>query len=174
MDESVMPAAIECPLEDAHDPTFLKVCGPWLDHPRGWHDYLTLGAARFRQLFATIAEARGPILVHCSGGRDRTGIVSALMLSLADVEHDAIADDYARGFLGASSVAGPGNAWDATAGQWMAAEHEQRPQSEVQTRLEERLPWVRAWLDEADAWTRLTSIGVDSTHLSTVSRMLDA
>ena len=28
VDESVMPAAIDCPLEDAHDPNFLKVCGP--------------------------------------------------------------------------------------------------------------------------------------------------
>jgi protein-tyrosine phosphatase len=36
-----------------------------------------------------------PILVHCHAGKDRTGVVVALVLRLAGVGVDAIADDYA-------------------------------------------------------------------------------
>jgi protein-tyrosine phosphatase len=36
-----------------------------------------------------------PILVHCHAGKDRTGVVVALVLVLAGVGTDAIADDYA-------------------------------------------------------------------------------
>jgi protein-tyrosine phosphatase len=43
-----------------------------------------------------IADApSAPILVHCHAGKDRTGVVVALVLRLAGVSIDAIADDYA-------------------------------------------------------------------------------
>lgn len=37
----------------------------------------------------------GGVLVHCFVGKDRTGIVAALLLELAGVEHKAIVEDYA-------------------------------------------------------------------------------
>ena len=44
----------------------------------------------------SIADAPwAPILVHCHAGKDRTGVVVALVLRLAGVSVDAIADDYA-------------------------------------------------------------------------------
>jgi protein-tyrosine phosphatase len=43
-----------------------------------------------------IADApSAPILVHCHAGKDRTGVIIALVLRLAGVSVDAIADDYA-------------------------------------------------------------------------------
>jgi hypothetical protein len=36
----------------------------------------------------------GGVVFHCSAGRDRTGLVSLLLLALADVEPEAIAEDY--------------------------------------------------------------------------------
>ena len=55
---------------------------------------------RFRSNFAAairaVADApEGGVLVHCAGGKDRTGLVVALLLSLAGVPRDAIAADYA-------------------------------------------------------------------------------
>lgn len=48
------------------------------------------------QVIATIATAEdGVVLFHCTAGKDRTGIIAALLLSLAGVEDDAIMDDYA-------------------------------------------------------------------------------
>jgi protein-tyrosine phosphatase len=44
-----------------------------------------------------VAEAlpKGAVLVHCHGGKDRTGIVVALLLSLAGVPRNTIIEDYA-------------------------------------------------------------------------------
>jgi protein-tyrosine phosphatase len=36
-----------------------------------------------------------PAVVHCMAGKDRTGVVVALLLATAGVPHEAIADDYA-------------------------------------------------------------------------------
>ena len=47
-------------------------------------------------IFNAIAKADGPVLFHCFAGKDRTGLVAALMLSLAGVEPEAIGHDYAE------------------------------------------------------------------------------
>jgi protein tyrosine/serine phosphatase len=52
--------------------------------------------ARFVEAVAAVAEAPpGAVVVHCHGGKDRTGLVVALLLRLARVPVDVIADDYA-------------------------------------------------------------------------------
>lgn len=43
----------------------------------------------------TIAESPGATLVHCSAGKDRTGLVVALALSAAGVDRSAVIEDYA-------------------------------------------------------------------------------
>jgi len=50
----------------------------------------------------------GAVLVHCHGGKDRTGIVVAFLLTLAGVPRDVIAQDYAL----SQELLEPGNlAW---------------------------------------------------------------
>ena len=53
------------------------------------------------QALAAVVNAVGapnatPVLVSCTAGRDRTGIVVACLLDLLEVTHDAIAADYAN------------------------------------------------------------------------------
>ena len=49
-----------------------------------------------REVLAAIAAAApGPLLFHCIAGKDRTGLVAALLLALAEVVPAAIAHDYA-------------------------------------------------------------------------------
>jgi protein-tyrosine phosphatase len=55
---------------------------------------------RFRALMAAaltaVADApKGGVLVHCAAGKDRTGLISALLLALVDVPAETIAADYA-------------------------------------------------------------------------------
>lgn len=51
---------------------------------------------RFVEAVAAVAAAPpGAVVVHCHGGKDRTGLVVALLLRLAGVPIDAIAEDYA-------------------------------------------------------------------------------
>lgn len=52
------------------------------------------GQACFRTLFTRIAEVEGPVLFHCTAGKDRTGVVAALLLALAGVERPDIIADY--------------------------------------------------------------------------------
>ncbi|MBI1199924.1 MAG: protein-tyrosine-phosphatase [Phenylobacterium sp.] len=48
----------------------------------------------YRRYFRALAEAEGPILVHCSAGKDRTGIICALTQHVAGVHDDDIQSDY--------------------------------------------------------------------------------
>lgn len=51
---------------------------------------------QLREALAVIAAASpGPLLFHCVAGKDRTGVIAALLLALADVVPGAIAADYA-------------------------------------------------------------------------------
>ncbi len=52
---------------------------------------------QLKEVLAIIADAASePLLFHCVAGKDRTGLIAALLLALADVEPDAIAADYAE------------------------------------------------------------------------------
>lgn len=51
---------------------------------------------QLKEVLEIIASAADePLLFHCVAGKDRTGLIAALLLALADVEPDAIAADYA-------------------------------------------------------------------------------
>jgi hypothetical protein len=52
---------------------------------------------------ATVPE--GAVLFHCAGGRDRTGLVAAILLALAGVEQDAIVADYLETIENADALA---------------------------------------------------------------------
>lgn len=47
-----------------------------------------------QQIFKIIAEEKGAVLIHCAAGKDRTGIVSALLLLTAGVAVSDILVDY--------------------------------------------------------------------------------
>ncbi len=52
--------------------------------------------AALAAIFDAIAGSEGPVLFHCFAGKDRTGLVAALMLSVAGVDREAIGADYAE------------------------------------------------------------------------------
>jgi protein tyrosine/serine phosphatase len=76
-------------------------------------DFLERFAAKFPAVLQTIADAPpGGVLVHCHGGKDRTGLVVALLLSLAGVPRDEVVEDYA---ISERNLAERQAAWEADA-----------------------------------------------------------
>jgi protein-tyrosine phosphatase len=53
------------------------------------------GAAVLAIFTALAAEAAEPVVFHCSGGKDRTGVVAALLLRALGTPDEVIVDDYA-------------------------------------------------------------------------------
>ncbi|MFF3322462.1 tyrosine-protein phosphatase [Streptomyces sp. NPDC002889] len=53
------------------------------------------GAKELRQALELIAAESGPVVFHCASGKDRTGLLAALVLGLAGVSDDDIAADFA-------------------------------------------------------------------------------
>jgi protein-tyrosine phosphatase len=53
------------------------------------------GVVELRRALTVIAEEAHPLVFHCASGKDRTGLLAALLLSLLDVPTDQIAADFA-------------------------------------------------------------------------------
>jgi protein-tyrosine phosphatase len=58
-------------------------------------EFLERNRVRFGDALSAIADAHGPTVIHCMGGKDRTGLVTALVLRLAGVSLEEIGRDYA-------------------------------------------------------------------------------
>ncbi len=87
------------------DPDFTDDVADYMatDDPAGyWSVAYTriLGAydENFAAALAAIADADGTVVFHCAGGKDRTGLIAALLLRLAGVGIDEIARDYSLTF----------------------------------------------------------------------------
>ncbi|MGA5816718.1 tyrosine-protein phosphatase [Kitasatospora sp. NPDC094028] len=53
------------------------------------------GVKEIRQALDVITFAEGPVAFHCAAGKDRTGLIAALLLTLLGVSEDDIAADFA-------------------------------------------------------------------------------
>jgi protein-tyrosine phosphatase len=109
------PSAIPEGVSDRH------VDHDGLEHAAFWADYWDNGLVgtpvyylphiatmpeRTAAVLSEIATApEGAVLFHCAGGRDRTGLVAAILLVLADVEEDAIVADYLETITHADALA---------------------------------------------------------------------
>ena len=71
-------------------------------------EFLERNRDAFGRAFAAIADADGTVVIHCMGGKDRTGLVAALLLRMAGVDASVIGDDYA---LTAANLAPRTQAW---------------------------------------------------------------
>jgi protein-tyrosine phosphatase len=67
----------------------------WPSMRDGYLGLLESARPRFVQVMALLSKAKTPVVVHCQGGRDRTGLVVALLLALAGVDNETIARDHA-------------------------------------------------------------------------------
>jgi protein-tyrosine phosphatase len=71
--------------------------GEWPSSMReAYLEHLTGSRAQFSRAAELVAAAEEPVVVHCAGGRDRTGLLVALLLDAVGVPRETIAEDHAR------------------------------------------------------------------------------
>jgi protein-tyrosine phosphatase len=71
-----------------------------------YFEFLVESEASVRKAFAVLTHHEAyPTVIHCSLGKDRTGILVALVLSLIGVDDDGVAADYALSGLGTARLA---------------------------------------------------------------------
>ncbi|HKA49831.1 MAG TPA: tyrosine-protein phosphatase [Candidatus Dormibacteraeota bacterium] len=127
--------------------------------------------ARVGAILHTIAAAPpGGVVVHCFAGKDRTGVVSALLLSVAGVPRDVIAEDYALSRLALRPLLDD----------WISAESDPEAQADMRRRFQCEPQTMTAVLEHLDqdyggVDGYLAAIGVDaSTHERLCARLVRA
>jgi hypothetical protein len=109
--------------------------------------------------------------VHCAAGRDRTGMITALLLSLTGVEHQAIAQDYERAFRGTTHRGG-GVAYDVERGAWVQHRGETWTARQLDERVGERRAALLEWLADLDPVAYLRYAGLDAARITSLRARL--
>jgi protein tyrosine/serine phosphatase len=91
------------------------------------------------EIVRSISQVDGPVVFHCYAGKDRTGLIAAMVLSLAGVHADAIAADYAETDLHLA----------ARYAEWLAAAPPDRLEA-LQDELRCPPEWILGALDHLD------------------------
>ncbi len=131
-------------------------------------DVLEEHGTRIAEAVTAVAESDGAVVVHCAAGKDRTGIVSALLLSLAGVPDDEVVADYA--------LSGPNVA--RLFGGWVAEAAHDPAEHDLRTRLlqspEIAMRTVLGRLRElGGAETYLRAAGVEAAALRAAAGQAD-
>lgn len=156
---------VQIPLDDIGDTAFWRrVNDQGLNGtPLYFRPFVEAKPERVATVLSAIAQARdGGIIFHCGSGRDRAGLVSLLLLSLAGVRPDAIAGDYE---LSLGQV-----------GPLFAALGNEHREPDIRTFLQERGTTVRETifdlLDGLDVAQYLAAAGVSENDIATLQSLL--
>ena len=65
-----------------------------VDMPRIYGRYLQVSAPSFSEIISELTSGATPAVFHCAAGKDRTGVVAAILLSAVGVTRDAVIEDF--------------------------------------------------------------------------------
>lgn len=153
---------VNCPTEDQLDKEFMKLAGPYLNSPQYYLENLHRWPEKIAAVVRAIADAEGAVVVHCAAGRDRTGMVTAVLLTLAGVPHEDIADDYALAVHGIN---------EHHLGQEKPRETPKSPE-QLQEWIAHTRAHLLALLDGFDAEAYLRDAGVSRQEIDAVRKRL--
>jgi NADPH2:quinone reductase len=135
----------------------------------GYHRYLVDGPERVVTAIRLLIDpGHQPALFHCAAGKDRTGVVAALLLDSIGAEREAIVADYAQTAFGLEHVLERLAAEEPYREQLQGIsieEHEPRP---------ETMRAFLAWLDEGWGGARgwLIAHGIDEAELAAYAAVM--
>ena len=84
---------VHSPTEDPDDPMYRELFHPYMNHPRLYADIVRLFPLQVARVFNELAAAEGKVVIHCSAGRDRTGLIATLLLTLQGQAERIVAED---------------------------------------------------------------------------------
>ena len=82
------------PTEDPENPEFKALCDPYLNDPAHYPANARLFPDRLAAVFKAVAAAPGGVVIHCSAGRDRSGMIAAMLQDLAGASDSEIVASY--------------------------------------------------------------------------------
>ncbi len=143
---------VHCPTEDPDHRRFSELFGPYLKDPAKYGDYVDLFADKIAPVFKAIAASPGKVVVHCSAGRDRSGVIALMLQRLAGMSDEDIVRGYelaARGINERHRTHGAPHAHDPYL-----------PEDELEAMLEQKRAGLREFLDGLDVVAFLRANGV--------------
>ena len=88
------------PTEDPANREFRELCVPYLNHPGAYADNARLFPELLAGVFKAVAAAPSGVVIHCSAGRDGSGMIAAMVQDLAGHSDEAIVQGYQRSMRG--------------------------------------------------------------------------
>lgn len=143
---------VHCPTEDPDHRRFSELFGPYLKDPAKYGDYVDLFADKIAPVFKSIAASPGKVVVHCSAGRDRSGVIALMLQRLAGRSDEDIVRGYelaARGINERHRTHGAPHAQDPYL-----------PEDELEAMLEQKRAGLREFLEGLDVVAFLRANGV--------------
>ncbi|MFK0039459.1 tyrosine-protein phosphatase [Paenarthrobacter sp. NPDC090517] len=151
---------VHCPTEDPDHSDFGELFGPYLKDPAQYGDYLHLFGDKIAAVFKAIAASPGKVVVHCSAGRDRSGVIAVMLQRLAGAGDEEIVHGYelaARGINERHRTHGAPHAHDPYLSQ-----------DDLEVMRTSRREGLRAFLGSLDVVGFLTAHGVSDPEFAAV------
>ncbi|BCW46735.1 tyrosine-protein phosphatase [Arthrobacter sp. StoSoilB5] len=155
---------VHCPTEDPDHSGFGQLFGPYLKDPAQYGEYVGLFAEKIAAVFKAIAASPGKVVIHCSAGRDRSGVIALMLQRLAGVGDDEILRGYelaARGINERHRTHGAPHAHDP----YLSGE-------DFEAWLEQKRAGVRTFLGSLDVESFLARNGVTEGEVAAIRAKL--
>lgn len=158
---------LHCPTEDQSHEGFMAAAAsantPYLSDPRYYPANLDHFPELVADVFRALATASGSVVVHCSAGRDRTGMIISMALALIG-RQDLIAGQYDAGTRGI-------NAWHRISPVKHPYERH-LSEEELEPVLAGRQQALAEFIDGIDAETFLLQQGLTPSEIDSVRELL--
>lgn len=159
-------ATLHRPIEDQSNAEFMDQYGQLLAHPAYYPGNFEFFPDLLADAIGTIATAPTGLLFHCSAGKDRTGLIAAILLMINGVVLDEVLADYEAGIRGYSEWQHqhPGQGRERTLSD-----------AELNDAVAERVQFLGTWLSETDIPTVLVEeLSLEEEVVESASRLLES